>query len=157
MPLTEYKDSESSWLDSDNLSGRSHDSDGWSNDLHTSDRLPKMMSITHSDDSDERYELLKRPWNDRSHLIKSTPERKNYTFTDQQMWEIERTNSFLMGQILRAKPAKSTTLAKTQSNPTSIASAAVNRRKNDVEINRVNAVFLDRLKSISRKNTKSFN
>lgn len=83
---------------------------------------------------------------------------KNYTFSDTQLWEIERTNSHLMKQIMKAKPDKSTTGQKRSiSVPAIKATATINRQKKEREINRANTILMAKLQAISAKKTKKAN
>lgn len=83
---------------------------------------------------------------------------KNYTFTDMRLREIERTNTYLMRQIMKAKPDKSTTgQQRSISVPTIKSTATINRQKKEREINRTNSILMAKLQAISLKKTKKIN
>lgn len=154
MSWSEFDANEPLWLNPEKTSPRSVASSSWYTSCSNADDIqPRFMSLQLTDDDTNYDEESKKPWKSKTQLKgrSCTPSKKNYTFSDKQLWEIERANSFLMGQIIRAKPSKTTQLAKSQSAPSITPSAAINRKKKDVEIMRQNSILMNKLQTIARK------
>ncbi|XP_051646408.1 cilia- and flagella-associated protein 97 isoform X3 [Manacus candei] len=76
--------------------------------------------------------------------------RKNYSFTNEEVRQIDRENQRLLKELSRqsAKPRRSTTLKKTSVPSPRLYHSALNRQKEQQRIERENLAFLKRLEAV---------
>lgn len=76
--------------------------------------------------------------------------RKNYSFTNEEVRQIDRENQRLLKELSRqsAKPRRSTTLKKSSVPPPKLYHSALNRQKEQQRIERENLAFLKRLEAV---------
>lgn len=79
---------------------------------------------------------------------------KNYTFTKDQTRDIDRTNANLMQRIIKAKSSPATISKDLPKTTDMVASAAINRKKKQREIDRTNELLRNKLQAISNKKSK---
>lgn len=80
--------------------------------------------------------------------------KSNYSFTDYQSREIERTNLNLLRRIKTTKPSVQTQRPNPVRKTTS--SAAINAKKSQLEIERQNLILLRKLKTIACRKKRTF-
>lgn len=150
----------SEWSDEKLLSPRSMFSNGWySADSSTMDPIPQMVSLRLCDDASDGQHH--KPWNQnntrigQSHSSSSfSGTMRNYTFTDGQLRDIQRTNACLMDKLQRAKRSNSTSAANVPIVPVAVASATINRQRKAREIHRTNSILIAKLEAIAKKRGK---
>lgn len=155
----------SDWADEKLLSPRSMYSNSWcSANSSTIDPVPQLLSLRLIDDAADGRRAHGQPWNTnqpnnriaQTHSSTSfAGSTKNYTFTDDQLRDIHRSNACLMDRLQKVKRSKSTTAANAPVAPVAVASATINRQKKEREIQRTNSILMAKLEAIARKKSKS--
>lgn len=142
------------------LSPRSIYSNDWS--LTTTDPISETTSLCLSDETNEsnrsswyQHESSIRK-SQRSAVTSFSNTKKNYTFNDYQLRDIQRANINLMERLENVKRSTSTTAANTPQRSALVASATINRKKKEQEIHRTNSILMAKLEAIARKQRKAF-